>query len=58
MAGDRWIDLRAGRRVMPAGVETAPCYVLDRPDWVHAAAVFPGLAAAGVLQPSDGAEAV
>lgn len=38
---DRWIDVRADRCVTAAGVEVAPYYVLDYPDWVHVVALTP-----------------
>lgn len=36
---DRWIDLRAQSCVTPSGVEIAPYYILNYPDWVHVVAL-------------------
>lgn len=36
---DRWVSLRADDCVTPSGVEIAPFYVLEYPDWVHVVAV-------------------
>ncbi|WP_262270196.1 NUDIX hydrolase [Microvirga yunnanensis] len=36
---DRWISLRADDCVTPSGVEIAPFYVLEYPDWVHVVAI-------------------
>jgi 8-oxo-dGTP pyrophosphatase MutT (NUDIX family) len=36
---DRWISLRADRCVTAEGVEVAPYYVLEYPDWVHVVAI-------------------
>lgn len=32
---DQWISLRADHCITTEGVEVAPSYVLDYPDWVH-----------------------
>ncbi len=39
---DRWVSLRADDCVTPSGVEVAPYYVLEYPDWVHVVAVDAG----------------
>lgn len=36
---DRWVSLRADDCVTPTGVEIAPFYVLEYPDWVHVVAL-------------------
>ncbi len=36
---DRWVSLRADNCVTQAGVEVAPFYVLEYPDWVHVGAL-------------------
>lgn len=36
---DRWISVRADDCVTDAGVEIAPYYVLEYPDWVHVVAL-------------------
>lgn len=36
---DRWVSLRADDCVTPSGVEVAPFYVLEYPDWVHVVAL-------------------
>jgi 8-oxo-dGTP pyrophosphatase MutT (NUDIX family) len=36
---DRWVTLRADDCVTPSGVEVAPFYVLEYPDWVHVVAL-------------------
>lgn len=36
---DRWISVRADDCVTPSGVEIAPFYVLEYPDWVHVVAI-------------------
>jgi 8-oxo-dGDP phosphatase len=38
---DKWIAVRADDCVTPAGVEVAPFYVLEYPDWVHIIALDP-----------------
>lgn len=38
---DRWISLRADDCVTDDGVEIAPFYVLEYPDWVHVVALDP-----------------
>jgi len=38
---DRWISLRADDCVTDEGVEIAPFYVLEYPDWVHIVALDP-----------------
>src|SRR4051794_32365072 len=36
---DRWVKLRADDCVTAEGVEIAPYYVLEYPDWVHVVAL-------------------
>ncbi|MPR08709.1 NUDIX hydrolase [Microvirga tunisiensis] len=36
---DRWVSLRADDCITSSGVEIAPFYVLEYPDWVHVIAV-------------------
>jgi 8-oxo-dGTP pyrophosphatase MutT (NUDIX family) len=36
---DKWVTLRADDCLTPSGVEIAPFYVLEYPDWVHVVAV-------------------
>jgi 8-oxo-dGDP phosphatase len=36
---DKWVSLRADDCVTPSGVEIAPFYVLEYPDWVHVVAI-------------------
>jgi 8-oxo-dGDP phosphatase len=36
---DRWVTLRADDCVTSSGVEVAPFYVLEYPDWVHVVAL-------------------
>jgi 8-oxo-dGTP pyrophosphatase MutT (NUDIX family) len=36
---DRWVSLRADDCVTASGVEIAPFYVLEYPDWVHVVAI-------------------
>ena len=36
---DRWVTLRADDCVTPSGVEVAPFYILEYPDWVHVVAL-------------------
>lgn len=36
---DRWISVRADDCVTSSGVEIAPFYVLEYPDWVHVVAI-------------------
>jgi 8-oxo-dGTP pyrophosphatase MutT (NUDIX family) len=36
---DRWISVRADDCVTPSGIEIAPFYVLEYPDWVHVVAI-------------------
>jgi 8-oxo-dGTP pyrophosphatase MutT (NUDIX family) len=36
---DRWVSLRADDCLTPTGVEVAPFYVLEYPDWVHVVAI-------------------
>ena len=36
---DRWVSLRADDCITPSGVEVAPFYVLEYPDWVHVVAI-------------------
>ena len=38
---DRWIRVRADDCLTAEGVEVAPFYVLEYPDWVHVVAVSP-----------------
>jgi 8-oxo-dGTP pyrophosphatase MutT (NUDIX family) len=39
LRADRWISLRADHCVTAEGVEVAPYYVLEYPDWVHVVAI-------------------
>jgi 8-oxo-dGTP pyrophosphatase MutT (NUDIX family) len=36
---DQWISVRADDCITPSGVEIAPFYLLEYPDWVHVAAI-------------------
>jgi 8-oxo-dGTP pyrophosphatase MutT (NUDIX family) len=36
---DRWVSLRADDCVTPSGVEIAPYYILEYPDWVRVVAI-------------------
>jgi 8-oxo-dGDP phosphatase len=36
---DRWVSLRADDCVTPKGIEVAPFYLLEYPDWVHVVAI-------------------